>query len=465
MSVELFTPILKGGVENTHFFNGRLLTAEDLQTQQKADLRQRRQLGRAIGEGVIQGMAVSVGETGTGGILPTVAITKGFALNRGGQVIELPQDVQLNLVREPLLHRTGSGVFETCKSLDPTLIPTGTGVYILVAAPGSGYKGKAPMHYMEDSGRISGCDHKYEVFGVQFKLVYLDITNLTLAGGDIGDKIRDCVHDTGTAGRSKLRNLLAHLCLGTETAAGFSTHLFQAAGSSAAEAEYGPLDVLRKENCLKNSDVPLALILWTHKGLEFADMWPVRRKVHSPFILENTPYPKTDRRSAELEAAHLQFQDHLQSLFRTISGKKKLPAIKAVDYFHYLPAVGMVPVYDNEANKEHNQIKFFEDLTIRAPVFMEGVKLRDLLGTSFTYEPIELKKGTSNIDNSKNNELIWLYRDRQNMQFIDDYPAKAGQAYIVFSSGYIPFRGEAQYNLSRYDYSNYGPGVADKFKK
>ena len=38
MSLELLEPMLRGGIRNTHFFNGRLLTADDLRAEQAACL-------------------------------------------------------------------------------------------------------------------------------------------------------------------------------------------------------------------------------------------------------------------------------------------------------------------------------------------------------------------------------------------------------------------------------------------
>jgi hypothetical protein len=39
-------------------------------------------------------------------------------------------------------------------------------------------------------------------------------------------------------------------------------------------------------------------------------------------------------------------------------------------------------------------------------------------------------------------------------------PGAPPQMYVVFTSGHLPFMGDAQYDLSRWDYSNYGPIVA-----
>jgi len=54
-AVKVLEPVLDGGIENTNFFNGRLLTAEDLKAEQKAGRLHRRKLGCALGEGVAWG--------------------------------------------------------------------------------------------------------------------------------------------------------------------------------------------------------------------------------------------------------------------------------------------------------------------------------------------------------------------------------------------------------------------------
>ena len=449
-TIELLKPILEGGIENPNFFNGRLLTGEDLQDLQNAEQHYYRALGASMGEGVVNGLEVIMVSSSEVGALPSASITKGMALNRAGQVLELKQDITLNLVRGPSIPSDGEGkgLFAPCRVLNPVLVPTGTGVYILVVAPASGNKGRAPKLNLDDNGKISDCGPRYRVDGLQFKLIPLDITDSSIVAGDIGNQIRIFTHYSGVANHSKLRNLLAHLCLGTEPGVSFTTDVFRSSGSSAALLGYGPLDALRNVGCLTNTDVPLALILWTQTGLEFVDMWPVRRKVHNPYVFTYTPYPMTSRRAAELEAGHLQFQEHIETLLDSAA------SIKAVDYFRYLPAVGMIPHYSTETDKKNKDIHFFADLTTRDPVFIEGIKLRDLVQQSFSFEPMDVKE----------KELIWLYQVRQNMRKVEQKPTVGGQAYLVFSSGYIPFRGEAQYDLSRYDYSNYSPGVAGYFR-
>ena len=61
------------------------------------------------------------------------------------------------------------------------------------------------------------------------------------------------------------------------------------------------------------------------------------------------------------------------------------------------------------------------------------------------YPPLSLDTG----------ELIWLYQVRQNRQTIDAGGSGAPQPYLIFSSGHVPFCGEARFDVNRYSYSNY----------
>lgn len=434
-------PFIEGGIKDPYFFNGRLLTAEDLQDHQTAEGLHHRQLGRVIGEGIARGMEVGIVSNGTGGTTPTLSISPGLAVNRGGQVLELFDTVHLKLVLEDTVVNGGTGGFAPCKMENPQFVPTGTGVYILVAAPASDYEGKAPMHYLGDTGKLAGCNHKYRKEGVLFRLVLLDITSTSVVGEGIGNAILEVIKSKDTASRSLLRNLLAHLCLGTETAALFPTDLFNISGSSAALKQYGPLDVLRKSGCIGDTDVPLALVLWTDLGLEFADMWSVRRRVHSSFVLPNTPYPVTDRRTAELEAGFYQFQAHIDSIIPSQQENRYefYASMNVYDYFRYLPSVGIIPWEggDHDAQKradEAGDSVFFMGLSKvsrQSLLFLRGTRLRPLLVTSFSYDPIELRKEIQ--------DQIKLFYVLENMQVLSE---KRVRPYLVFVARYVSFMWE-----------------------
>src|SRR5215471_12101066 len=179
MSRQLNEPIIDHGIRNTYFFNGRLLTAEDLKNDQQAGREQRRQLGRAIGDGIISGLEVSLVSPGTPATLPVVGISKGLALNRKGQVLSLPDDNQVTLVRRVGLSPPEAGIFEDCALLTSTVTNLANGAYILVVGPASGFQEKAPTRSIEPSNAVVGCGSKYAVEGVQFGLVKLDIGSMT----------------------------------------------------------------------------------------------------------------------------------------------------------------------------------------------------------------------------------------------------------------------------------------------
>ena len=143
------------------------------------------------------------------------------------------------------------------------------------------------------------------------------------------------------------------------------------------------------------SRAPLAIILWTQNGLEFVDMWSVRRKPHSPYPFTSTPFPLSQRRHAELEAAYLQFQEQMSTLFKSYSSQLE-PEIRAVDYFRYLPAGGFIPmppVMNLYAANAFIGSVFFDGLLnpVSGVGGIDGAALRHLIGSSLSFEPIELK--------------------------------------------------------------------------
>ena len=102
-AIELLEPFLEQGIRNTNFFNGRLLSAEDLRAEQEANRQQHQQLGQAIGEGIAYGLEVRQAidtSPPSGTAAPLVKVSAGLALNRRGQALFLPSEIELALVRE-----------------------------------------------------------------------------------------------------------------------------------------------------------------------------------------------------------------------------------------------------------------------------------------------------------------------------------------------------------------------------
>src|ERR1044072_2669892 len=94
----VFTPLFDNdNVRSVNFFNGRLLSGEDMTTQRKADREERRRLAQAIGGGVVEGFAVRAADTRSASN-PPVTVSAGLAFDGKGDSIRLANDAQVSLV-------------------------------------------------------------------------------------------------------------------------------------------------------------------------------------------------------------------------------------------------------------------------------------------------------------------------------------------------------------------------------
>ena len=85
-------------------------------------------------------------------------------------------------------------------------------------------------------------------------------------------------------------------------------------------------------------------------------------------------------------------------------------------------------------------------MTFRRPAFINAARLESLVRDSLHFPAIDTQSG----------ELVWLYRVRENRTAIEiTKPTPAPRSYIVFASGHIPYLADAQFNLGRWNYSNY----------
>src|SRR5437667_104216 len=81
--------ILDSGIRSIHFFNGRLLSGEDLSQEQDANQEERRRAGQAWGEGVAFGLEVAETTGISAKDAPVVTVEAGLAVNRGGPTLAL----------------------------------------------------------------------------------------------------------------------------------------------------------------------------------------------------------------------------------------------------------------------------------------------------------------------------------------------------------------------------------------
>ncbi len=448
MSLELLEPMLRGGIRNTHFFNGRLLTAEDLRAEQEANRQQRRQLGLAIGAGVVEGFDVALVSNGP---KPVLRISRGLALTRKGAALALAEDVEVGLVRTPNAPALNgsAGLFAVCgpEATTPSAA-IAEGVYLLVAGPASGFAEHAPVVGFNGNGVASGCDHRFAVEGVAFRLVGVNLAQVDFVSTATRTALTTLLAQTSPASRARLRNWLAHLCFGTEQSAGFAADPFRLPGGQSPLTSYGLVDWLRGRGNLTECDVPLALLLWTTAGVQFVDLWSVRRKPVSPATSAVWPLTTGARRPAEGEAAFLQFQAQLTAMIQGGGFGATLTQLHALDLFRYLPAVGLVPLATNRYQGFELE-DFFQGMATPTPMHITGDELMGLLRASYAFPSIDLGR--------QQQELVWLYLVRENAEAIAATSGGAlpPQPYVVFSSGHMPYAGQARFSLDHYDFANY----------
>ena len=398
-----------------NFFNGRLLSGEDLSTERDALRAHARLLGQAVGAGVACGLEVSRAQSSP----PTdvqVEVKKGLALNKAGQILHLACNKTVSLVRPAAPGKKADCVFWDCELVAGTTLSGDGGYYLFTIAPAAEREGLAPVSGLGNTPAV--CNSRYFIEGVQFRLLPMSVSPPS-----------DAAH---------ARSEIAYQCFSLTTK-GLSDLATDAVSSKSG-------DSYALENLvpgLTDCDVPLAVIEWkSGSGLGFTDMWPVRRRITPPDLAGRwSPWGDASAR-IEGEARFLQFVDHLNML-RYDTGNPS--AVKARQHFSFLPAVGILPLATNRFPQSFDRVNFFDGIPKRDPVFMEGARVRHLLELSFDFPALDLNSV----------EMIWQYFVRENAQAIDGGGSGEPQSYLLFARGQIPFQAEARFDVSRWNYSNF----------
>jgi hypothetical protein len=404
------------GVRIVNFFNGRLLAAEDLRREQDANRTLRDRLGTAVGDGIVSGLWVSL-PAGGDPAQPVLAVSAGTAVNRAGVALQLAADTTVSLaqrgtVATPLAGRD----FAACSGLADDAPFTNSGVYLLTIAPASAPVGRAPVSGL--GNETAACNTDASAEGVEFHVLHLALDPALLAG------------------TAHLRNQVAHLMFGTGDP---GADRLERDPFGTRAGPYGMLDKLR-QSCLSDDEVPLACVLWTAGvGIRYVDLWSVRRRIVRPSPDPDWPEATGDMRIAVGEARFLQFQDQAGELLAAVPSGR----IVADDYFQYLPPAGLLPL-GSPVVSGYDYSFFFQNLPFRGPVIIEPAHLEAVIQQSFGYPAIDVTR----------REALWLYEVRDNLQ-PPPVATPAPQAYVVFSSGHLPYRGDARFNLAYWNYANY----------
>lgn len=444
----LLEPIIESGIKNTNYFEGRLLSGKDLTEQEAANRRHRQQLGLTMGHGVVNGLNVSVESNGAEGSDPVVRVEKGMAITLEGDVVELPLNyIDLKLSRSfEGLDASLTG-FKSCSPLpSEKLVPSGAGLYILVMSPANAYEEYAPKSGLQKKGIAHNCGRAYLVEGVKFRLVKFDPTlmpNISEATrSQLSDELLSTTNPVTLSdieNLSLMRNLVAHVCFGTD---GVMESATDPTFLNNPKTAVGLDALVGLDEGFDSCDTPLAMIYWNLEGIAFVDNWAVKRKASQRDIVAYSIPSFTRHSYSRSDESRLQFQDHIKFLQDEIAD---LSEFNVIDYFRYLPPVGYIPVDIVNTGSGFTEKEFFDDLSIRKSVFIEASGLVPVTQVAMTYWPIDLES----------EEFMWLYRTRENAQQADNLSISV-QEYIVFASGHSPYAGNARFNLSKWDYSNYG---------
>jgi hypothetical protein len=371
MSVTYLDAFLEGGIANPNFFNGRVLTAQDLRDAQRADRERVQRLGQVLEPGVAAGLMV--GASGA-----SLTVTAGLALSRTGATLLLPRDVVLPLVGEAPSSAGQDSPFAPCSPEDPTLVGNVvSGFYLLAIAAATGLSAaRAPTTSL--NGGDVACAARFELDGVQLKLVSIP-----------------SVLDDGTAwqdGAETLwRSRLAAACFGLPILDKLAPDPF------AVPDRYGLADQLRANGSLLECDVPLAVLRWLGQSVASIDLWAVRRAcvpvaglgAYPPPTApgvggETFPQHASNRREVEARALLLQFQTQLEELRKSLS----TPAQAAgTSHFAYLPAAGYLPLAA-AGRAGFTAATFFGLEDAPPPTELDPAYLRDLIHRSFFVDPI-----------------------------------------------------------------------------
>jgi hypothetical protein len=413
-TIQLQEPLIAGGLQATNFFNGRLLSGEDLTHEQAMNLLGHRRIGQAIGAGVAFGLEVKKNLSQSTTNNPVLTVKSGLAVNAAGQILWLQDDTDIAVAQISSTTPSTGDVFGACDAVIPGVAVASDGAYLLVLAPAKAKEGKAPVSGLGNVPAV--CNSRYTTFGIQFRLLQLPVS-IEFADGN------------------RARNRVAYRCFGTTADVAFYRNPF-----NLPAWRLGLPDDVRPIG-LTDCDVPLAVIGWRTAGIQFVDQWAVRRRITRPAADRDWRQLLSDQRLSEGEAMFLQFGDEVDDI---LASGLPLSQVTARGSFAYLPPVGLLPLSTGASAKGFDYNAFFSNMTYRKPVFIEGAQLRPLLREALDYPPIDT---TTTL-------VVWLYLVRENAQATLTL-SQPPPAYLVFASGHTPYRGEARYDVNHWNFSNF----------
>jgi len=402
--VALQEPFGTDAIRTVNFFNGRLLTGNDMSREQAARREADARIGLAIGDGIATGLEVAFKGNIAPGLRPAAAVQPGVAINRLGATLCLKQAVTLALDRAAAPGAGNvAGLFGDCAPLADGDYVAGQGLYILTIAPAFTSEGRAQVSGMGDASARCAIDATVEA--VQFRLL----------------EIRPELFGGTSAAAADFRNRIAYRAFGVGVGPDWPADLL------GADPRADDLIETMRGHGLGDGEVPLALIAFTSSGHLFTDSWSVRRPIFPRDPGSVVASLAEPRRIGLGRAMFRQFQDEIAEL-------PNLAGTVAKDRFAFLPPAGLLPeLTDGQV------ASFFAGLTVRGPLHIDANCVEPLLRESFAAPAID----------TDDDHAIWLYRIVQTRMADDRADI------LLFASGHLPYRGDARFNLNLWDYANY----------
>ncbi|WP_285711045.1 hypothetical protein [Erythrobacter oryzae] len=419
--LQLGQPVSEGAIETVRFFNGRLLSGADLTREQQARAGLDARIALTGGSGVAYGLTVERTSADLAEPRASVTVRAGVGVAPSGLVLELAGDQRIALVREDSTSFAVNqpGTFGPCGSEAGGVYVAGEGLYLLAVAPARVSAGRAQVNGLP--GDPLSCNADRDLAGVSFRLFEIP----PHAYGGISPT------------EASFRNRIAYRCFGARVRQRWVTHLPGKVDSGGSLADHFAA-------CgLTDDMLPLALVHFTGAlDVTFLDMWAVRRELTVPDRGDPLASLTAPARGAAGRAMLAQFAGHLGELAAAPGG---LAGVSARTHFPQLPPCGLLPGLDAGTAGD-----FFAGMTYRGPIHINAAQLEVLMRESLTAPAID----------TADDGVVWVYAVAENL--IAAAGALADPArpdpYLVFARGDLGYRGDARFNLHRWNYANFALG-------
>jgi hypothetical protein len=123
-----------------------------------------------------------------------------------------------------------------------------------------------------------------------------------------------------------------------------------------------------------------------------------------------------------------QFDDQLAAI---LAVEPRPATVVASSQFRYLPPAGILPTGSGGFAYD----VFFQGQSYHSPVFVQSGRVEPLIRSALNYGPIDLGQ----------QEAFWIYQVMRGTAVLP---------YLVFTNIYVPFQGEARFDIASWDQSN-----------